>query len=126
MIDGSLMQVRHAALVESHETGRNMQTKTQRLIVRGGIIVLAALLVSTVGGWAGGTTTDTERAPASGTEALGELRPLRQQLDAKQGELEVARLQLDPVDTIMHYSTHYRLASDTPTAGYDPPHNAGI
>src|SRR3989475_12724450 len=94
MIDGSLMQVRHAGLAESRETGRNMQTKTQRLIVRGGIIVLAALLVSTVGGWAGGTTTDTERAPASGTEVLGELRSLRQQLDAKQGELKVARLQI--------------------------------
>src|SRR6185503_7455825 len=83
------------------EMERSMQTKTQRLVLRGGIIVLAALLVSTVGGWAGGTTTDTERTPASGTELVGELRSLRQQLDAKQGELEVARLQLDRVDAIM-------------------------
>src|SRR5207244_3122468 len=80
--------------------------------VRGGIIVLAALLVSTVGGWAGGTTTDADRAPASGSEVLGELRSLRQQLDAKQGELEVARLQLDRVNAIMQYSTHYRLPAD--------------
>src|SRR5437762_13775067 len=89
-----------------------MHTKTPRLIQRGGILVLAALLVSTVGGWAGGTTTDAERAPGSGTEVLGELRSLRQQLDAKQGELEVARLQLDRVDAIMQYSTHYRLPAD--------------
>src|SRR3989442_2422045 len=95
MIDGSLMQVRHAALVESHETGRNMQTKTQRLIVRGGIIVLAALLVSTVGGWAGGTTTDTERAPASGTEVLGELRSLRQQF-TERSEEHTSELQSRP------------------------------
>src|SRR6059036_2286427 len=106
-------------LAESRETGRSMQTKTQRLIVRGGIIVLAALLVSTVGGWAGSTTTDAARAPASGTELLGELRSLRQQLDAKQGELEVARLQLDRVDAIMQYSTHYRLPADMATAVYD-------
>ncbi len=105
-------------LQEVDEQGRTMQTKTQRLILRGGIIVLAALLVSTVGGWAGGTTTDTERAPASGTELLGELRSLRQQLDAKQGELEVARLQLDRVDAIMQYSTHYRLPADMATAVY--------
>src|SRR3982074_2486194 len=91
------------------EGDRSMQTKTQRLMLRGGMIVLAALLVSTVGGWAGGTTTDTERAPASGTELLGELRSLRQQLDAKQGELEVARLQLERVDAMLQYSTHYRL-----------------
>src|SRR5207247_1895238 len=36
-------------LQEVDKQGRTMQTKTQRLILRGGIIVLAALLVSTVG-----------------------------------------------------------------------------
>src|SRR5213596_3553195 len=111
---------------EVDKQGRIMQTKTQRLILRGGIIVLAALLVSTVGGWAGGTTTDAERAPASGTELLGELRSLRQQLDAKQGELEVARLQLDRVDAIMQYSTHYRLPADMATAVYDVALSEGI
>jgi len=103
-----------------------MQTKTQRLVVRGGILVLAALLVSTVGGWAGGTTTDAERAPASGSELLGELRSLRQQLDAKQGELEVARLQLDRVNAIMQYSAHYRLPADMATAVYDVALSEGI
>src|SRR6266487_2822656 len=97
---------------EVDEQGRIMQTKTQRLILRGGIIVLAALLVSTVGGWAGGTTTDTERAPASGTELLGELRSLRQQLDR--------------VDAIMQYSTHYRLPADMATAVYDVALSEGI
>src|SRR5207244_11751502 len=96
-----------------------MQTKTQRLVVRGGIIVLAALLVSTVGGWAGGTTTDADRAPASGSELLGELRSLRQKLDAKQDELEVARLQLDRVNAIMQYSTYYRVPAYMSTAVYD-------
>lgn len=104
-----------------------MQTKTQRLMLRGGMIALAVLLVSTVGGWAGGTTTDVERgAPASGAELLGELRALRQQLDAKQGELEVARLQLERVDAIMQYSTHYRLPADLATAIYDVALSEGI
>jgi len=103
-----------------------MQAKTQRLVVRGGILVLAALLVSTVGGWAGGTTTDADRAPASGSELVGELRSLRQQLDAKQGELEVARLQLDRVNAIMQYSTHYRLPADMATAVYDVALSEGI
>ncbi len=104
-----------------------MQTKTQRLMLRGGMIALAVLLVSTVGGWAGGTTTDVERsAPASGAELLGELRALRQQLDAKQGELEVARLQLERVDAIMQYSTHYRLPADMATAIYDVALSEGI
>lgn len=102
-----------------------MRPTTQRLILRGGMIVLAALLVSTVGGWAGGTTADADRS-ASGGELLGELRSLRQQLDAKQGELEVARLQLDRVDAIMQYSTHYRLPADLATAVYDVALSEGI
>src|SRR5688572_4072339 len=107
------------------EQERRMQTTTSRLLVRGGTILLAALLVSTVGGWAGGTT-DAERAPASGSELIGELRTLRQQLDAKQGELEVARLQLDRVDAIMQYSTHYRLPADLASAVYDVALSEGI
>lgn len=103
-----------------------MPLKIQRLILRGGMIVLAALLVSTVGGWAGGTTSDGDGSPGSGTEFLGELRALRQQLDAKQGELEVARLQLDRVDAIMQYSTHYRLPADLATAVYDVALSEGI
>ena len=104
-----------------------MHTRTQRLMLRGGMIVFAALLVSTVGGWAGGTAgSDADRAPASGAELLTELRALRQQLDAKQGELEVARLQLDRVDAIMQYSTHYRLPADMATAIYDVALSEGI
>src|SRR5256885_14476413 len=108
------------------EQERSMQTRTQRLLLRGGLIVLAAVLVSTVGAWAGDTTTDADRAPASGPELLGELRSLRQQLDAKQGELEVARLQLDRVDAIMQYSTHYKLPADMATAVYDVALSEGI
>jgi soluble lytic murein transglycosylase-like protein len=104
-----------------------MHAKTQRLILRGGMIVLAALLVSTVGGWAGGATGGNEAStPTSGAELLGELRALRQQLDAKQGELEVARLQLDRVDAIMQYSSHYRLPADLATAIYDVALSEGI
>jgi soluble lytic murein transglycosylase-like protein len=95
-------------------------------MLRGGTILLAALLVSTVGGWAGGTADADPAAPTSGAELLGELRALRQQLDAKQGELEVARLQLDRVDAIMQYSTHYRLPADLATAVYDVALSEGI
>ncbi|MDP3910653.1 MAG: lytic transglycosylase domain-containing protein [Gemmatimonadales bacterium] len=102
-----------------------MQTNTRRLMLRGGTILLAALLVTTVGGWAG-DTADADAGPSSGAEVLGELRALRQQLDAKQGELEVARLQLDRVDAIMQYSTHYRLPADMATAVYDVALSEGI
>ncbi len=105
---------------------RGMHTKTQRLMLRGGMILLGALLVSTVGGWARGASADADRAPASGPELLGELRALRQQLDAKQGELDVARLQLDRANAIMQYSAHYRIPADLATTIYDVALSEGI
>ncbi|HEV8304396.1 MAG TPA: transglycosylase SLT domain-containing protein [Gemmatimonadales bacterium] len=105
-----------------------MDTKTQRLMLRGGMILVGALLVSTVGGWARGASADADRTPGagSGTELLGELRTLRQQLDAKQGELEVARLQLERANAIIQYSAHYRIPADLATAIYDVALSEGI
>ncbi len=103
-----------------------MNTKTQRLMLRGGMILIGALLVSTVGGWARGASADADRTPATGPELLGELRDLRQQLDAKQGELDVARLQLDRASAIIQYSAHYRIPADLATAIYDVALSEGI
>ncbi|HEV8266256.1 MAG TPA: transglycosylase SLT domain-containing protein [Gemmatimonadales bacterium] len=103
-----------------------MHTKTQRLMLQGGVILVGALLVSAVGGWARGASADAERAPTSGTELLGELRTLRQQLDAKQGELEVARLQLERANAIISYSAHYRIPADLSTKIYDVALSEGI
>lgn len=103
-----------------------MHTKTQRLMLRGGMILVGALLVSTVGGWARGASADADRAPASGSELLGELRSLRQELDAKQGELDVARLQLERANAIIQYSAHYRIPADLATAIYDVALSEGI
>ncbi|MGH7529530.1 MAG: lytic transglycosylase domain-containing protein [Gemmatimonadales bacterium] len=102
-----------------------MQTSSRRLLVRGGVILLAALAVSTVGGWAGGPATAGD-TPTSGAELLGELRTLRQQLEAKEGELDVARLQIERVDAILQYSTHYRLPADMASAIYDVALSEGI
>jgi len=110
-----------------------MHTKTQRLMLRGGMILVGALLVSTVGGWARGASADADRAPGArgggegpGTEPRVELRGLRQQLDAKQGELEVARLQLERANAIIQYSGHYRIPADLATVIYDVALSEGI
>ena len=50
---------------------------------------------------------------------LSELRALRQELDAKQGELEVARLQLDRANAGISYSSEYKITADLATAIYD-------
>jgi len=74
-----------------------MHTKTQKLVLQGGLILLGALIVSSIGGWARGASADDQPTPVTGPAMLGELHSLTQQLEATRGELAVARLQLEPM-----------------------------
>ena len=96
-----------------------MHTKTQRLMWQGGLILTGALIVSSLGGWARGASADDQPAPVTAPALLGELRALRQELDAKQGELEVARLQLSRANAIIGYSAEYKITADLAAAIYD-------
>ena len=96
-----------------------MHTKTQRLVWQGGLILAGALIVSSIGGWARGATADDQPAPVTAPRLLGELRALRQALDAKQGELDVARLQLERANAIIEYSAQYKITADLAAAIHD-------
>ena len=96
-----------------------MRTTTQRLMLQGGLVLVGALIVSSLGGWARGAKADDQPAPVSGATLLSELRALRQELDAKQGELEVARLQLDRANAVIAYSTEYKITADLAATIYD-------
>ena len=85
-------------------------------MVQGGLVLVGALIVSSLGGWARGASADDQPAPVSGATMLSELRALRQELDAKQGELEVARLQLDRANAVIAYSTEYKITADLAAA----------
>src|SRR5439155_435718 len=74
---------------------RSMHTKTQKLMLQGGLILLGALVVSSVGGWARRATADDQPTPLTAPAIVGELRSLEQSLEATRGELAVARLQLE-------------------------------
>jgi soluble lytic murein transglycosylase-like protein len=96
-----------------------MHTKTQKLMLQGGLILLGALLVSSIGGWARRATADDQPATLTAPALVGELRSLEQSLEATRGELAVARLQLERADAIIDYSTHYNIAADLAAAVYD-------
>jgi soluble lytic murein transglycosylase-like protein len=96
-----------------------MDTKTQKLMLQGGLILLGALLVSSIGGWARRATADDHPATLTAPALVGELRSLEQSLEATRGELAVARLQLERADAIIDYSTHYNIAADLAAAVYD-------
>jgi soluble lytic murein transglycosylase-like protein len=88
-------------------------------MLRGGLLLGAALLVSSVGGLARGANANDKPAPLSGSTLLSELRSLRQQLDSKQGELDVARLQLARANAVIAYSTQYKITADLAASIYD-------
>src|SRR2546425_1207751 len=89
---------------------RAMYTKTQKLMLQGTLILLGALVVSSLGGWARRATADAQPAAATMPATLGDLRSLEQALEATRGELAVARLQLGRANAIIDYSTHYHIA----------------
>lgn len=96
-----------------------MQTKTQKLALRGSVILLGALVVSSIGGWARRATADDQPAALSTPATPGDQRALEQSLEATRGELAVARLQLERANAIIDYSTHYNIAADLTAAIYD-------
>jgi len=103
-----------------------MQTKTRRLMLQGGFVLLGALVVSSVGGWARRATADDQPAPVTAPALLGELRALSQSLEATRGELAVARLQLERANAIIDYSTHYNIPADMAAAIYDVALSEGV
>src|SRR6266705_4975515 len=103
-----------------------MHTKTQRLMLQGGFILLGSLVVSSIGGWAHRATADDQPAPVTAPALLGELRALSQSLEATRGELAVARLQLERANAIIDYSTHYNIPADLAAAIYDVALSEGV
>jgi len=103
-----------------------MHTKTQRLMLQGGFILLGSIVVSSIGGWAHRATADDQPAPVTAPALLGELRALSQSLEATRGELAVARLQLERANAIIDYSTHYNIAADLAAAIYDVALSEGV
>lgn len=92
--------------------------ESRKLRMRGGLILLGALLVSSIGGWAHRAAAD-EQAPPSAAAALDEYRSLSQQLEAARGELAVARLQLGRADAVIDYSGKYLIPADLAADVYD-------
>src|SRR5439155_927153 len=104
---------------------RAMHTTTQKLMLQGGLILLGALVVSSIGGWARRATADDQPAPLTAPALIGELRALEQALEATRGELAVARLQLGNADAklrlaLLAYNRGPGRVQELLDAGKDP------
>jgi soluble lytic murein transglycosylase-like protein len=102
-----------------------MRTKTQRLMLRGTVIVGVALAVSAVGGWVRRATADDASLPAT-TVSAADVRGMEQTLDQVQGELTVARLQLERATAIIGFSGKYGIPADLASTVYDMSSSEGV
>ncbi len=99
---------------------------TRRLLLRGGAVFAVVALVATLAGW-------TRRVNAGDTVRLPDVRlmvsrlgSLGQQLDAANGEVALAKLQLERANAIMANSTKYQIPADLASSIYDIALSEGI
>jgi hypothetical protein len=100
---------------------------TQRLTLRG-VGLLGAVLV--VGALAGAQAPPAEASSDdgtyTGTAVQSQFRHLRVSLDLTEGELELARLQLERAEDLLHYSALYQIPADLTELIYDVAISEGI
>src|SRR2546421_1283318 len=95
LIDGRLMgRCQYGDRLDLQE--RAMHTTTQKLMLQGGLILLGALVVSSIGGLGSRPTPDDPPAPPPAPPLVGGLPPLLQALATTPGEHPGAPLQPEP------------------------------
>ncbi len=94
---------------------------TQRLMMRGVGVFLAVLLIGgAIGGWSQRAIASDGRSLAAGNSSLwSQWRFLRDQLDSATGELELAKLQLERAQEIVHFSGRYQIPANLAELIYD-------
>lgn len=96
-------------------------TWMERIMIRGGLLLLGGIMLSAVSGWS------HRPAPApSAAAVLPSAAALDNQLESVRGEIAVVKLQLDRAQAVMKYSTKYQIPADLSAAIYDIALSEGI
>ena len=98
----------------------------ERLLVRGSVLLVAAVLVSTLAGWTGRVRASDHAAPPDASLVASNMGPLTDKLEQTRGELAVLKLQLDRANMIVANSTQYQIPADLAAAIYDIAVSEGI
>lgn len=100
-----------------HQIERN--SPTPRLVVRGGVLLGAGVLVCALAGWPRRAGAD-DTAPALTAEFVSrEIREMSRRLEAANGESVMLKIQLDRANAVQEYSAKYRIPADLSAAIYD-------
>jgi len=98
----------------------------QRLLVRGALLLVTAVVIGALAGWTKRVGA-ADHVVAPDTRLLArEMGSLEQQLQATRGEMELVKLQLERTNAIMANSAKYRIPSDLAEDIYDIALSEGI
>src|SRR6266511_1789573 len=98
----------------------------QRLLVRGGLLLVTAAVIGTLAGWTKRVRATEEVAVPNARLVAREMGSLGNQLDAARGEMALIRLQLERANAIMESSAKYQIPADLAAAIYDIALSEGI
>lgn len=99
----------------------------ERILLRVGALLLAAVSIGAIGGWNKWVNADSDHATISDASLVArEMGSLNEQLDAARGETVVLKLQLERANAILDNSTRYQIPADLSAAIYDIALSEGI
>lgn len=107
--------------------GERTPWTAERILLRGGALLLAAVSIGALGGWNKRVRAATDHAPVADESIVARrLGSLNEQLEAARGEAVVVKLQLERAHAVMDNSTRYQIPADLSAAIYDIALSEGI
>jgi soluble lytic murein transglycosylase-like protein len=107
--------------------GERTPWTAERILLRGGALLVAAVSIGALGGWNKRVSADTDHAAVADVDIVARrLGSLSDQLEAARGEAVVIKLQLERANAVMENSTRYQIPADLSAAIYDIALSEGI
>jgi soluble lytic murein transglycosylase-like protein len=92
----------------------------ERILLRGGAILLAAVSIGALGGWNKRVRAASDHATVPDASLVArQMGSLSEQLESARGETMVIKLQLERANAILENSTRYQIPADLSAAIYD-------
>jgi Transglycosylase SLT domain len=99
----------------------------ERILLRGGVLLAAAVGIGALGGWNKAVRAASDHATIPDISLVArEMGSLSEQLEAAKGETVVIKLQLERANAILENSTRYQIPADLSAAIYDIALSEGI
>jgi soluble lytic murein transglycosylase-like protein len=99
----------------------------ERILLRGGVLLAAAVGIGALGGWNKAVRAASDHATLPDISLVArQMGNLSEQLEAAKGETAVIKLQLERANAILENSTKYQIPADLSAAIYDIALSEGI